>query len=267
MKKLRVLFIGNSHTFFNDMPTVFKKLAETRPDTEVEVTMQAHPGVTWGWHLGQGTELRHALVHGHYDYAFLQQAAHIPCPSPEETLADGQNLIEKVRRCGTTPIVLYPWAERYRPEHQEVMHSTYTALAKAADVTLSPVGRVFERTNAQRPDIDLFWFDGEHCSPYGSYVQALCAYALIFGESPVGLPATSIKHNRGTAEDYAIVEPIIKAFMADRGNQDLLAQYKKENAERFAPIWEQKELWLELDEEKARTLQEWVWEFVQEQAK
>lgn len=24
MEKLRVLFVGNSHTFFNDMPTIFQ---------------------------------------------------------------------------------------------------------------------------------------------------------------------------------------------------------------------------------------------------
>ena len=90
MKKLRVLFVGNSHTYFNDSPVVFKTLVEAGQDAEVEVSMQAHPGVTYGWHLSQGAELRFALMHGNYDYVLLQQAAHSPCPSPEETIADGK---------------------------------------------------------------------------------------------------------------------------------------------------------------------------------
>ncbi|MDL2215579.1 hypothetical protein LJB77_00660 [Ruminococcaceae bacterium OttesenSCG-928-N02] len=263
MDKLRVLFLGNSHTFFNDMPAIFKKMAQAGQNVEVEVTMQAHPGVTWAWHLNQNYELRYALVHGKYDYLVMQQAAHSPSPAPEDTMRDGKAIIEKARLCGTTPIVLLPWAERHDPAHQAIMYNTYTALAKEAQVTLSPVGRVYERTNALRKDIDLFWFDGEHCSPYGSYVSAICAYAIIFNESPVGLPALSIKHNLGDADDFAVLAPIMKAYMEDRSNTALLAEYREVSASRFANIWDAEKTWIALDEEKARTLQEWVWEFVQ----
>ena len=87
MEKLRVLFVGNSHTFFNDMPTIFQMFCREN-GIDAEVVMQAHPGVHLSWHLSQQWELRYGLVQGHFDYMVFQQAAH-PCPPMEETLQDG----------------------------------------------------------------------------------------------------------------------------------------------------------------------------------
>lgn len=276
MKKLRVLFVGNSHTYFNDMPMVFKQLAEAGQDVEVEVTMQAHPGVTYEWHLTQGAELRFALVQGEYDYVFFQQAAHSPCPSPEETLRDGAELIRLAKLCGVKPVVTIPWAEKRFPEHQAQMYATFQKLAKDNDADASPVGYVFERVLAERPDIDMYWYDGEHCSPYGTYVNAACAYAKIFGVSPEGLPARSIKHNRGTAEDMARINGLMDELreltdgfstekMSDPANAEKLSEVMALNKTSFPEIWDKKELTVELDPEKCATLQKWVWEAVQAQ--
>ena len=263
MKKLRVLFIGNSHTYFNDSPIVFKQLAEAGQDVEVEVSMQAHPGVTYGWHLSQGAELRFALLHGNYDYVLLQQAAHSPCPSPEETIADGKKLIERVKQCGSTPILVMPWAEKRYPEHQATMYNTYTTLAKECDVKFSPVGYVFERVLKERPDIELYWFEGEHCSPYGTYVNACCAYSMIFGESPVGLPNKSIKHNRGEAKDMEEFQDLSAQINAHPDDKEFLAKVTQKFAESFPDIWDKEEIKVTLDPEKAATLQKMCWEAVQ----
>ena len=100
---MKVLFLGNSHTFYNDMPQIFANICRER-GRDVEVAMQAHPGVTYGWHWKQLTELRFALMYGGFDYMVMQQAAHSPCPGREETLADAGRIIELARQCGVTPI-------------------------------------------------------------------------------------------------------------------------------------------------------------------
>ena len=40
---MRVLFIGNSHTYYNDMPEMFRQIAEEN-QVDCEVTMLAHCG-------------------------------------------------------------------------------------------------------------------------------------------------------------------------------------------------------------------------------
>lgn len=265
MKKMRVLFIGNSHTFYNDMPMIFKTLAQAAGDTEVEVTMQAHPGVHWSWHLRQGAELRFALVHGGYDYAVLQQAAHpVPALKAEDTLRDGKELIRLIRSQGIKPIVLMPWAEKKFPEHQAVMYDTYQRLSKEEGVPLSPAGYVFERVQKERPDIDLYWFDGEHCSPYGSYVVAASAYTVIFGKSPEGLPKKAFSFKGGAAENFAVIrekmDKLREEEMVKPENSGLQAEIDEEYRVKFPPIWDKAVLEVTLDAEKCALLQKWIWE-------
>ena len=168
MKETRVLFLGNSHTYFHDLPQVFAGLAESG-GFSVQADMIAYPGVTFGWHLRQESQLRYALLYGNYDYVILQQAAHSPCPAKEETLRDGMKLIEKVRSCGAEALLCVPWAERDHPQHQSVMYDIYETLAAVTHTRLTPEGYVFERVSQERPDIDLYYVDGEHCSPYGTF--------------------------------------------------------------------------------------------------
>jgi hypothetical protein len=274
MDTLRVLFVGNSHTFYNDMPALFKKLAEADGNTRAEVTMQAHPGVTWGWHLKQGTELRYALVHGHYDYAILQQAAHSPAPPAEDTLRDGKEIIRLAKSCGVRPVVVIPWAEQRFPEHQAIMYNTYNKLIREQGVQGSPVGYVFERVQRERPDIGLYWFDGEHCSPYGSYVNAASAYAVIFGKSPKGLPPAAFCSPQGNAADFGIVQKAMdqlrelthgfnEAEMAKPENAAILGKVMGEYGAKFPYVWDRDKLDFVLETEKCSLLQEWVWEAVQ----
>ena len=187
---MKVLFLGNSHTYFNDMPQIFANLCKAR-GKDVQVSMQAHPGVTYSWHLNQYTELRFAMVHGGYDYIIMQQAAHNPCPSKAETLADAKKIIALAKANGVTPLQVIPWAEKRDPAHQAQMYDIFNTLCQWENIASVNVGQVFEEVFLHHPQIDMYWFDGEHASPYGSYAFALSVYAAIFGESVQGLPSIS----------------------------------------------------------------------------
>lgn len=263
MKKLRILFVGNSHTFYNDMPELFRELCEADGETQVEVAMQAHGGVTYGWHYTQKWELRFALLHGRYDYVIYQQAAHSPCPSKEETLADGTAIIQQARAAGVTPIVTIPWAEKRDPAHQLDMYDIYDTLQEKTGVLCSPVGQVFERTSKERPDIDLYWLDGEHCSPYGSYVNACVHYAQILKKSPVGLPAKSFNCITGMLEDMEEVQNLIMAAKELPDEPELMDAAMAEYKTRFQAIMDPESIRVELDPEKAAYLQQTCWEEVQ----
>ena len=118
---MKVLFLGNSHTFFNDMPQIFKNICAEK-GKDVEVGMLAHPGVTYGWHYKQFTDLRFALMWGGYDYIVMQQAAHSPCPEKEETLADGEKIIELAREIEFGQLVVT--IKRGVPVHVDEVHKT-----------------------------------------------------------------------------------------------------------------------------------------------
>ncbi|MBE6117704.1 MAG: hypothetical protein IIY73_02770 [Solobacterium sp.] len=259
MKKLRVLFLGNSHTYFNDLPIIFKHLAEAG-GKEVDVQLMAYPGVTFEWHLKQESQLRYELLHGNYDYMIMQQAAHSPCPSPEETIRDGKKIIELAKACGVTPILCMPWAERAYPEHQATMYNTYQTLSREAGVTHTPTGYVFERVLNERPDIDMYFVDGEHCSPYGSYTRALSIYAVIFNEDPTGLPPKSMRSVSSTVEEAKDFLEANRLYHESGQDPKMMEGLMKAAGNVFKSNWDKDTLYVDLDPEKAETLQKWVWE-------
>lgn len=184
---MKVLFIGNSHTFFNDMPRTFARLCKAGANINVDAVMLSHPGMTLEWHLAQYYELRYNLLFGKYDYCVIQQGAH-PFPGREETLRDLARIIDLCRKGGTKPVVTMTWAEKRFPENQQKMIDTYNEAAKEEDVLLAPVGKVWQHMLASHPEVDLFWMDGEHASPLGDYLIACVLYHVITLNSPVGLP-------------------------------------------------------------------------------
>ena len=64
-RTLRILFIGNSHTYFNDMPAMVAEKAR-KAGFDCEVTMIAHGGCCLGLIFRNGC--RFNILYGHYDY-------------------------------------------------------------------------------------------------------------------------------------------------------------------------------------------------------
>ena len=254
---MKVLFIGNSHTFYNDMPQIFKNICDEK-GKDVQVQMQAFGGKTYGWHYGQLTELRFALLHGGFDYIVMQQAAHSPCPSKEETLEDAGKIIELARKCGVTPIQTMPWAEKRDPDHQKGMYDIYHTLSEKYDVKLAFAGNVFEDVFYNHPEIDMYWKDGEHASPYGSYTIAMAVFSAIFGESVKGLAPNSYYTYPVTDEGWAAIKDAFAELGKDPNNAELQAKVGKLYAENVSAVMDKDEAFFALDPEKAEVLQELV---------
>lgn len=208
---MKVLFIGNSHTYFNDMPYLFSLLCAVAGGTAAEAVMLAHPYRDLDWHARQYYEIRFNLLYGGYDYCVIQQAAH-PFPGLEATEESGKRLIALCRKCGVTPVFTVTWAEKRFPEKQQEINMAYEKFAGDTGVLLSPVGRVWEKVRGGRSDIELYWNDGEHASVYGDYLAACCHYAALTGGRASRLPCVGIDFfsgienasaDGGAAEDKA----------------------------------------------------------------
>lgn len=172
-----ILFVGNSHTYFHDMPQMVRELA-ARAGEETAVTMLTHGGMTLDWHFHQ-EQTRFNLLYGGYDFCVLQQAAH-PFPG-YDALSAGVSAIRGL--CGESPprFVLYmTWAEKCRPENQPEMSAAYRRTAEEQGLLLAPVGEVWQAFRQQRPQWELYFEDGAHASPLGSFLAAACIARAIF---------------------------------------------------------------------------------------
>ena len=170
---MRVLFIGNSHTFFNDMPNTFAEICR-RNGVDIQVTMLAHGGVGWHYHVKQ-PEVRFNIRYGGYDAVVLQHVAH-PMGDLDVMEQSGRELIEWIREVGARPVLYMTWAaKRDGAQFQPQMSSPYRRLAQETRSELAPVGEVWWRFHALAPQEELYAADGEHASQTGSL---LAAYTL-----------------------------------------------------------------------------------------
>ena len=183
---MRVLFVGNSHTYFNDMPALFARMCAELTGERPEIAMLAYSGRSLAWHREEYFALRFALLHGRYDFCVIQQQAH-PFPGEESTEAGLRALLPLCEKGGARPVLFSTWAEKVKPKLAERHCRCYRRLAAEYGTLLAPVGELFERFRGT--DVELYWKDGEHASPYGSYLTAATLAGLLCG--PAGLDKLS----------------------------------------------------------------------------
>jgi len=189
---LKVLFIGNSHTYFNDMPHLFAKMCEALTGEQAEVTMLAFSNRKLDWHCEEYFSVRFALLYGRYDYCVIQQFGH-PVPPIEETEPSVEKLVRLCERVGTKPVLYMTWAKRNEPENAALISGIYRTLADRYHTLLAPIAEIFDDLQKEHPEIGLYWIDGSHASPYGDYLIAATFAALLTGRTDLSaLPDTII---------------------------------------------------------------------------
>lgn len=178
---MKVLFIGNSHTFVHYVPLRVTAYFEEQGEP-LEAVMLTHPGEGLDWHLEQ-SQTYFNLLYGGYDAVVLQHSAH-PFPGRESLLAAGERLAS-LAPVGTQVFLYMTWSEKVNPEGQAAMSEAYEALAERVGAAVCPVGRIWKAVEKAHPEEELYFADGEHSSVLGASLAA-----AVIGRILLGLPVT-----------------------------------------------------------------------------
>jgi hypothetical protein len=199
-----VLFVGNSHTQYNDMPGMIAKLAAadgvSRP---LYAEVEARGGATLEEHLSSG-RVADRLRGGRWEYVVLQEQQQRPSftfnPKQVERqfMGPAQTLDVLIRAAGAGTLLFMTWARRKGDpgnvtgdtyeQMQARLESGYTTLARRIDVPVAPVGLAWQRAARTRPSLSLWAADGNHASKAGSYLAACVLYEALYERSSVGNP-------------------------------------------------------------------------------
>lgn len=168
-ERLRLLFIGNSHTYRYNLPElVADRFREERYDCEV--TMIARAKFTLKDHMAE-PEVKFNIQYGNYDYVVLQDRAH-PF-NEDECFSDAvPTLNEWIRAAGAVPVLYMGWARKDEEEKQEYMTEKYKEVAEELEMPLAPVGELWWEYMKENPDIEMYAEDGGHSSKEGSEFAA-----------------------------------------------------------------------------------------------
>lgn len=214
---MRVLFIGNSYTYYHSMPRMVEELAQAAGQ-EVETRAFTRGGATL-MELEMHPELR-ALWNEKWDYVVLQEHSTLGLSAwnGDLTVNDGAYFLQGARllaqraKASNAKVILFAtWARKKHPEFQAFLDYGYTAAAREISAVIAPVGQAWETIREQQPNLELFDPDGTHPSLNGSYLAACVILSTMFGKPCLGLPGT-LRGNplnvRGQREEGREVELI-----------------------------------------------------------
>lgn len=177
-KTEKILFIGNSHTYYNFLPAMVKELFASVGEN-VEVTMITEGGKCLDYHAAHRNTAFNILW-GNYDVVVLQGKA--TDFDPEKFVAGGVSIYEDFisKTCARTVLYMV-WANRGKTEEQIPMIKAYRELAEKTDAVIAPAGDVWQKVLKTRPAPNLYIEDGNHATPTGSYLAASTIFYAITG--------------------------------------------------------------------------------------
>jgi hypothetical protein len=183
----KILFVGNSLSFFNEgVETHVKKLAASADppiELEVESAQESAATIEYYWEYYGIPDL---IRDGDYDVVVIQ--SDLP-ETTEETFKDYAKRFDAlIDELDTELILFMGWDyERLGWISQEEINRIHDEVAEELDIKIAPVGQAMEYVEQQHPEIALLSSDAEHPTVHGTYLAAITIYSTLFDRSPVGL--------------------------------------------------------------------------------
>jgi hypothetical protein len=192
---LRVLFVGNSFTFWHSMPELVHRLAAANsrgtPVFTVEYTAP-------GWSLRQAshdgglTKLLHKI---RWDVVVLQEQSWLASLSLQEREQQmypyAWSLDADISTVKARTMLFMTWGYKHGYGRENTYGVMQAALAEGYDdlgrrlhAPVAPVGLAWAEALRTRSDLSLWEGDGRHPSKLGSYLAACVFYAMLTHRDP-----------------------------------------------------------------------------------
>lgn len=196
-QNLKVLFIGNSYTNNNNLPSIVSNISNDM-GTPITVDSYTPGGYTFESHYNDNNTLN-KIQQDDWDYVILQAQSQEPSFPDNQvnanTLVYAQLLADEVYANNPCSQVLYymTWGrENGDPQWgpistydgmQNRLRNAYVRFSDSSKASVSPVGVAWKYTRDNNPNLDLYASDGSHPSYAGSYLAACTFYTSIFRSS------------------------------------------------------------------------------------
>ena len=185
---IKILFVGNSFTFFWNMPQLVSAMAESQG-----VSINSYQSTVSGssleqhWKGEKGSQTRKKIDENNWDYVVLSDHSLRTIDAPEKFREYGKKFIDLVRSKDAEPILMITWSYKNSISMQKTISEEYIKLAKDFNVKFFPVGLIWDAIRKDNSNIDLY-FDNKHPSSVGSYLIALIITKTLTGKSLKNIP-------------------------------------------------------------------------------
>jgi hypothetical protein len=230
---MRVLFIGNSFTYYHNMPRLVEAIAANQPGPVIRATMVAIGGATLQMHWND-TTTRRTIRGGPWDWVVFNEHSAFG----EAYLVDGHFRIHgssgfadyasrfatEARAVHAQPAFIGHWADREAPARdQQALDSSFIAITRGLHATLIPASLGWRAIRSTHPEIELYDPDHHHPSEAGSYLLASLVYATLTHRIPAGSADTIIGPQIEESPDHVQPGPPTTLVSLPRSQANALA--------------------------------------------
>jgi hypothetical protein len=189
--RARVLFVGNSLTYVNNLPAMIEALA-AQVGLKGRVTCRAVAlpdfGLEEHWNSGEAVR---AIEQRNWTLVVLQQGPS-SLPASQAVLREyARKFAFEIKKTGATVALYSVWPAKGRMTSFDAVTASYVRAAEDVGGSVVPVGEGWRAAWRRDASLPLYGADGFHPSPMGTYLGALMFLQHLTGRSPVGLPPPS----------------------------------------------------------------------------
>lgn len=207
----KLLFVGNSHTHFHNIPKLVSRMIQSLdPDASV---------VSWSFSIdfldqAHGDPTFQKLLASHPWTAVVLQAQKISSSGKYKySTQEGIAIAKQAKAAGSTVFFFSEWGRRGIAGEGESTHQVYTEMAQASDAEVIPVGKAWDMALAQRPDLTIHAADGNHETEIGAFLTACVIAGKITGKDPSSL--RSFEHGSVSLADREFLSQIASQALAE----------------------------------------------------
>jgi hypothetical protein len=190
-KELKVLFVGNSYTYGNNLPQIVSILSDST-ETKLITRKSVIGGAYLREHWNGDRELNtlELIAKGDFDIVVLQNNSMSAMFVPDSTIKYVSLFTEYNKLHGAETYLFNTWAREKVPQFQPEIDAMYLDAARESGAVRVPVGSAWELALDIRPTINLFTSDGSHPNELGTLLIACIFVKSITGELPLMAPRT-----------------------------------------------------------------------------
>jgi hypothetical protein len=201
----QTLFLGNSYTGVNDLPSIVQSLTLAGGDTLIK-DVNSPGGYTFQGHSTNSTSL--AMINARqWDFVVLQEQSQIPSFPQSQVQQDCypyaailNDSIKENDSC-TVTVFYMTWGRKFGDASncgfwppvctyagmQAELRMSYLNLANQNDALVAPCGSAWWEAIKRDSLLELYQPDQSHPSYAGSYLNGCVFYATMYRRSPIGL--------------------------------------------------------------------------------
>lgn len=242
-KATRILFIGNSYTYYYNMSGTFAAMAvsEGKSISVCEISKSGYSMKEYAnTSNSYGAQVYEKLTTQKWDYVILQEnSVNLTNNCESDSYPYIRKIAELAENAGAQVVIYmvptyskeFTWTDsddltyEYSPTQRMYLlgKNTYS-IANEIGAKVAAVGYSFEFCKNVYEDVNLYYKDNVHPSYAGSYLAASVIYSTVFEESPLGIDYIPQDYTMNSVS-YSIDEETVQKMQKIADYQIVLSEY------------------------------------------